>query len=305
MAEENKLRQDLTEALDHSIELLNLGKSAEECLALYPSLREELEPLLQVALGLRVVKKAWASPTFRSRVRAKINHHFSRGAQKTPSVAQRFFSWGPRWALAASVAFAVLLGTGTIRAAADSPPDSPLYMVKRATEEVQLTLTPSKVGKAKFLASLADRRTREIATMAARSDPQRIEWLASMLNHHLERAAALVSETDDYAAVASTPDAVTPMMGPMMGSPESPYSVALKEENQPPGPIRKQRKIDPELIRLRDMLRQNATIHQQMLEKAMMDTPPTGRAMMSRIILENRLSYQQALRYLEQLGPGD
>lgn len=84
-------------------------------------------------------------------------------------------------------------GGGTALAAGNSMPDSPLYPMKLATEQVQLALTPSDVGKAQLCAALADRRVVEIIYLASKGDAQQVEAATQRLDEKLTTLAALVS----------------------------------------------------------------------------------------------------------------
>jgi Domain of unknown function (DUF5667) len=76
----------------------------------------------------------------------------------------------PSWSILrpalAVAALALVIAWGTTSAAAASLPGDPLYAVKRATEEVQLTLTFDDVARMQLLAEIADRRLDELARIA-------------------------------------------------------------------------------------------------------------------------------------------
>ncbi len=74
-----------------------------------------------------------------------------------------FWGWQPRWVTALAIVLALLLaGGGTVAAAGNSMPDSPLYPMKLVSEQVQLKLTASSIGKARLYYNLADRIVAEI-----------------------------------------------------------------------------------------------------------------------------------------------
>jgi hypothetical protein len=72
-------------------------------------------------------------------------------------------------------------------------PDGFLYPVKIASEQVQLTLTPSKLGKAELYANLADKRVSEIVYVASQGDIEQVELTTQRLNNALTRIASLIS----------------------------------------------------------------------------------------------------------------
>jgi hypothetical protein len=72
-----------------------------------------------------------------------------------------------RPALAAAVILVLVL-TGATSAAASSLPGDALYVVKRASEDVQVALTLDDVARMQLLSQLADRRLEELAEIAKR-----------------------------------------------------------------------------------------------------------------------------------------
>ena len=101
-------------------------------------------------------------------------------------------------------------GGGVALAAGNSMPDSPLYPVKLATEQVQLALTPSALGKAQLCARLADRRVVEIIYLASREDAQQIEAATQRLDERLTALVGLVSiEGVETVPVEETPRLLT------------------------------------------------------------------------------------------------
>jgi len=164
--------------------LLIKGESLEQCLAHYPEQAAELKPLLETALAAREASTIQPRPDFRARARYQFQ-----AALKETAAGKSRTSWGwfPRWATVMAIVLALVLsGGGTVFAADSSMPDSPLYSVKLATEQVRLTLTPSQIAKAKLCAQLADRRVAEIAYMADKGDVEQVEILTRRLDEKLE-----------------------------------------------------------------------------------------------------------------------
>ena len=85
----------------------------------------------------------------------------------------------------------LLSGGSTVAVASNSMPDEPLYPLKLATEQVRLTLTLSDIGKADLHATLADRRVAEIASIAGRAEPEKLDIATDQLNTHLKMVASL------------------------------------------------------------------------------------------------------------------
>ena len=107
-------------------------------------------------------------------------------------------------------------------AASTSMPDSPLYPVKLATEQIQMTITTSDEGKARLCVTLADKRVAEICYLAGKGDAQRIEDVTQQLDDHLVMLADSVSvqsaqeEAPRMLAPAAAPEAAAP---PAEGAP--------------------------------------------------------------------------------------
>jgi hypothetical protein len=170
--------------------LLLKGESLQQCLARYPEQAAELKPLLETALAAREATTIQPRPDFRARARYEFN-----SVLKETAAGKSRTSWGwfPRWATVAAIILAVVLvGGGTVVAADSSMPDSPLYSVKLATEQVHLTLTPSQIAKAEYCAQLADRRVAEIAYMADKGDVEQVEVLTRRLDDKLELMVAFI-----------------------------------------------------------------------------------------------------------------
>ena len=112
------------EALAECLASLDKGGSIEECLARYPELASELEPLLRTVLGLRQAYDVSPRPAFLRAARQRFLATASRRGQQRPLVVAppaRRFGFGWRWAPAALgtaalvvfVAWAMVLALGS------------------------------------------------------------------------------------------------------------------------------------------------------------------------------------------------
>jgi len=117
-----KKRKEFNNILDECLErVLTEGEAIEQCLASYPELAAELEPLLQTALATRNASAVSPHPEFRDRARYQFRAALQEMEVKR---SRRFFSWQPRWATAVIVVLVLLLaGGGTVTAAGNSMPD--------------------------------------------------------------------------------------------------------------------------------------------------------------------------------------
>ncbi len=183
--------REFDNVLDECLErLLIKGETVEQCLQSFPEHADELEPLLETALATKKASAIQPRPEFRDRAKSQF---YSALQLTEPKKGYPIFSWQLRWATVVAIVLALLLagGGGTVAAAGGSMPDEPLYPVKLATEQVQLLLTPSALGKVELYAKLADRRVLEIVRMADESKPEQIERTARRLDAHLTKIVAL------------------------------------------------------------------------------------------------------------------
>ena len=174
--------------------LLVKGETIEQCLQGYPEQAANLKSLLQTALATRQAIAIQPRAEFKARAR----YQFRSALQEAASQRRlSFFGWLPRWATVVAIVLGVLMmGGGTIAAASYSMPDSLLYPVKLATEQVQLTLTPSDIGKARLYAKFADRRVTEIIYLADKGDAQKMEAVTQRLDKRLVMLAGLTSSIE-------------------------------------------------------------------------------------------------------------
>ncbi len=208
----------LENALNECVEMLARGQTIGQCLERFPEYRNDLESLLQTVAAVRKAAAVEPSPEFRQRARFQLDNMMRESAEKKRR-AFPVWAWQP-WATAVAVCIAVLVvGGGTLFAAARSMPDQPLYAVKLAAENVRVALTPSALGKAEVYTELADKRVAEIAYMAEKSNAREIEETSRLLDSQLASIASL----------AGTPAADTGT-AEMARAPASQEFGALQEE---------------------------------------------------------------------------
>jgi hypothetical protein len=271
--------------------LLVKGESLEQCLARYPEQAAELKPLLETALAAREASNIQPRPDFR----ARASYQF-RSALKETAAGKSRTSWGwfPRWAtVVAIVLVLVLAGGGTVVAADSSMPDSPLYSVKLATEQVRLTLTPSQLGKARLYAQLADRRVTEIAYMAGKGDTGRVELITRRLDRHLTLLTVLV--------LAQRGDGAPMLMSP----PTSEGAEAPPEAAAAPQPDKGWGGSDDAArngnrAKLRDTLLSDAARNRAVLRQALDKVPESTKDALRRALAVSEDGYEKVLEALEQ-----
>lgn len=178
--------------LEHCLNEIAAGRStAAACAAAHPELPDLLAQL-EAAQALRALPRPTVSHAAALRHQARLRQALA----QRPTPRARLPLFLPRWAVAALLVVALLAGgLGTVSASASSLPGQPLYPVKRATENVQTTLTPA-AGQTAWHAALAERRTGELLALAGpaaatAADPALVTSLASDINN--ESAAALAN----------------------------------------------------------------------------------------------------------------
>lgn len=285
-----KKAKEFNNILDDCLErLLVKGESIEQCLRSYPEHAAEIEPLLQMAVATKKALAIQPRPEFKTRAR----YQFHSALQEVkPKRALPFFSWQPRWATAIAVVLAVLLaGSGTVAAAGNSMPDSPLYPVKLATEQAQLTLTTSNIGKAKLYAKLADRRVAEIVYIVNKGEPKQIEQIAQRLNNHLAKIASL--PLAEKERIEKTPALEIPTPRQLQPA-EVPTPRLQVEEGAKavPAPANARAK-------LKILLKRNEANHPAVLRAVLKKAPESAKPALRRAIATSATSYRKALEALD------
>ena len=268
------MSKEFNNVLDECLErLLVKGETIEQCLQSYPEQAANLKPLLQTALAARQTVAIQPRAEFKARAR----YQFRSALQEVPSQKRLSFSWLPRWATVVAIVLGVLMmGGGTIAAASYSMPDSLLYPVKLATEQVQLALTPSDIGKAELCAKLADRRVAEIIHMADKGDAQQVEAITQRLDERLVMLASLTSAPE----VAETPR--------ILESPPVPSEQAGDDKDVQ---VRANNRA-----KLRATVANYAINHPAGLRAALEKAPESAKAALRRAIAVSEAGYKRALK---------
>lgn len=276
-----KKSRESNNILDECLErLLVKGESIEQCLTDYPERAAELEPLLQTALAVREASAIQPRPEFRARARYQFNSALQViESRRSRPIWRRL----PQWATIVSIVLVVLLaGSGTVAAASNSMPDSPLYPVKLVTEQAQLILTPSDIDKARLCTQLADRRVTEIIYMAEEDNPEGVELATQRLSVCLTRVADLVftEETADSRDLVPAPKALPPSEGAEYG------------ENG--GQIK-----DDKRTKLRTAAQHYATSNPARLQAALQTAPQSVKLTLLQAIAVSEAGYKNILEALD------
>jgi hypothetical protein len=194
----NKHNKELFEILDEALDRVLKGEDLHAVLADYPRHAAELEPLLTTALETRSAAAITPRAEFRQRAAIEFQKAIQQVPVKTSSIKEvakprrGLFGWGMAGTSVFAVILAVLIsGTGVVAASTNAMPDSPLYSVKLAVENVQLAFTPSDEGKTELLAQFNDRRIDELVDMAGKGNVAEINVLNSRIASNMNQMSDL------------------------------------------------------------------------------------------------------------------
>jgi len=189
----------IEEAFNDCFERLSAGENLDSCLHRYPEYAAELDMMLRTTFDIK--RRAYPvqpRPEFKywSRVRLQgVQDYVSRQpVQSRPS------GFNLRRNLAISMAALlvfVIASSGTVAASSDSLPDEPLYGIKLAVEQAQVTFAFSDVDKAELYAHLAEKRAGEIVAMAQQGKTDKMETTTAKMNYQLDQAEQFISKYEE------------------------------------------------------------------------------------------------------------
>ncbi len=191
----------LEEALDACLEEVRAGASVEEALARRGAVRAELEPLVLTALALRESGHVELPENRRMAIRQRVMQRVA-ARDAAPS-----FRWSLGWWLTrvTAVAGGLALAVGSLGlASANALPDSPLYPVKLAREQVQVALTFDPAARAELLLNMSNQRLEEANQMLSKNEPRNAAAAIQRYQKTIDRGTAVAMQ-----AAATDPKATT------------------------------------------------------------------------------------------------
>jgi hypothetical protein len=219
----------IEEAFNDCFERLSAGESLDSCLSDYPQFALELDLMLRTTYDVK--RRAYPiqpRPEFKywAKVRLQgVQDYVSRQPVQDKSAA---FNWRRAMAISmAAMLVFVIASSGTVAASSEALPDEPLYGVKLAVEQAQVTFAQSDVDRAEVYARLAEKRAGEIVAMARQGKADKVATTTTKMDYQLAQAEHFISKyeeanssTSGEASAASTvpstafsapaPAAVTP-----------------------------------------------------------------------------------------------
>ena len=192
--------------LDECLLSMQHGDSLDACLDRYPSHADRLRPLLALADKVRRTPPSIPRPGPQATAWQRVKQRADDLRAPSPGVRLQLplAAWLRPVAITAAVLAAFFGVTGgTALAAQNSLPDSPLYRVKLATEEVRLLFVFDDAREAEILIDQSNERMNEILTMA-RQDKAIPGNVLSALRNRNERAANILADHPEEADLLAT-----------------------------------------------------------------------------------------------------
>jgi hypothetical protein len=194
------LEAKLIECLD----ALAQGESVERILARYPQEAGQLRPLLETAAFLPTLRRE-PSEAAKLQSRQKFLAQADLLRRTTPRKTLGFL---PRLAAGfiAVALVAVVLSTGAVAASGSALPGDPLYGLKRAVENAQLSFS-SSAARESLIDQLAQRRRDEINQLLSAGRPGEVEFTGTIESLQPEAwiVSGLVVQLDEKTQIVGTP----------------------------------------------------------------------------------------------------
>lgn len=184
------MAEQLEEALERCLQDVRAGLPVDVALARQGAARAAIEPLVRTALALHEGRQVTLREDRRRAMRRRL---LQRAALPQPQAAGwglRLRSWYTR-AAATAAGLGLAGGVAISVASADAMPDSALYPVKLAKEQVQLAVTMDPAAKADLLLQLSEKRLNEANQMLARNETSQAAAAIQRYRRALDEGAVL------------------------------------------------------------------------------------------------------------------
>ncbi|HVN55103.1 MAG TPA: DUF5667 domain-containing protein [Anaerolineaceae bacterium] len=189
------------------------GRSVEDCLELYPE-SAGVESLLRTAARLQSARALHPAPGFqgealqRLRRQAKSTSRRQASFWPGPGLERKARPLSTRAGLRLAPLLAVLIvaaliaaGIGTFTAAAQTLPGDWLYPVKRAQEEVELSLAPGSAAQADLHLAFASRRLSEATALVNKQPDAALEPILADFDRHVQADLGFLSHGSPLSPV--------------------------------------------------------------------------------------------------------
>ena len=167
----------LYDVLEICLQELENGVSLESILARYPSLANELRPILKASIKARSAAASAPSPEAIRRGRAKLLQHASEMREAKAPARRRMIPIFQRLALSIGLTATFLLsGTGLVGVSASALPGEKLYPVKRTWEDVQLLFIFNNDARDALEGQFENERLHEVNELIAEGRHELIQF---------------------------------------------------------------------------------------------------------------------------------
>lgn len=191
---DNSSDNSIEQIYDSALAELRRGKTIAEVLSAYPQHAEELQDLLEIsAIGLSIPKNLVPTPLRRRKFAEKT-------ARNWWFRSVRIFKFG---VMPFALALMLFGGKTLVTATEQSLPNDSLYTLKRATEQLQVTLTRDADKQANLQLTLTQRRLTEVQQAVASNDPAQEAAALSALEAQTEKTFATVPQMAAAKALAT------------------------------------------------------------------------------------------------------
>ena len=237
------MNREFENIFEECLERLQQGDTIDNCLRSYPEVAADLEILLRTSLNVNWrASRVQPRPEFKARaraefIRAQYQQAYDKYTKHIASSKPTIFSLQRAWMPTLAVILLIIFSSvGTAAAASNAMPDQPLYPVKLASEQAQLTLTLSDQAKAELSMKFVETRTQEITTMATEGKTEQVIIATEKLEQNLMAVEQAVQrlETGKTTQTLTPKPTTTPQPATIEPPTPSPEPEPGKVEPTPP-----------------------------------------------------------------------
>jgi hypothetical protein len=218
------------DVLEDCRQRLARGEPIEQCLAAYPTQREQLRELLPLLTPLRELAPA-PDPKYAHTARRRFHDRVL--AEQRRNAAEHQGPAPLRWLRRVAIPLAAVValggsGAGLVTASADALPGSPLFPIQQAKEQVVQRLARTPEQQVAYQVDLAMRRLQQLQRAEAMGKPPAvIDTLTASMLQATARAAA-----DLHSVPEPQRRRIVARVAPLIAAEDRALSA---EQNQPAG----------------------------------------------------------------------
>lgn len=235
------MKDRLSEALEAGLSAIARGEDLDIWLSRHPNVASELRPILEAAEELSKLPGEGIPRQAFLRTRSRILGRAVQLRLRPPT--SRRMSWFPRKALAVLVVVAVLFGStgGLVVASANTLPGDNLYSLKRAVEDLSLSLAPSRRLRHDLASTYQQRRLEEYQELVGLGEEeyaiQVLPEVSPTDEEDSSRVSANLTEDEATAPADETQTPVPPTQGTPSLTPEPTYTPTRMTSATNPVPV--------------------------------------------------------------------